>query len=184
VGQPPGPRQFWCGIAVDVAKLGDASPMFVPACEPVNFSILAIGPSSIRGLMVRRRAQRAVSNHRGRFGLAAILRDALASLGLLRMRSVKDSRLLRGDERRMLLCPSLHIPLSHFQWTQSRCGPAFSPSQNRQGFADQRLVASLSRASRTRERGNIQTPSSLFSIGSNAIVARAATLCIGDHHDE
>jgi hypothetical protein len=39
------------------------------------------------GLMVRRRAQRAVSNHGGRFGLAAILRDALASLGLLRMRS-------------------------------------------------------------------------------------------------
>jgi hypothetical protein len=37
--------------------------------------------------MVRRRAQRAVSNHGGRFGLAAILRDALASLGLLRMRS-------------------------------------------------------------------------------------------------
>jgi hypothetical protein len=39
------------------------------------------------GLMVRRRAQRAVSNHGSRFGLAAILRDALASLGLLRMRS-------------------------------------------------------------------------------------------------
>jgi hypothetical protein len=37
--------------------------------------------------MVRRRAQRAVSNHGGRFGLAAILRDALASLGLLRMRA-------------------------------------------------------------------------------------------------
>jgi hypothetical protein len=37
--------------------------------------------------MVRRRAQRAVSNHGSRFGLAAILRDALASLGLLRMRS-------------------------------------------------------------------------------------------------
>jgi hypothetical protein len=47
--------------------------------------------------MVRRRAiagaacvnlaaMRAVSNH-GRFGLAAILRDALASLGLLRKRS-------------------------------------------------------------------------------------------------
>jgi hypothetical protein len=39
------------------------------------------------GLMVRRRALRAVSNHGGKFGLAAILRDALASLGLLRMRS-------------------------------------------------------------------------------------------------
>jgi hypothetical protein len=39
------------------------------------------------GLMVRRRAQRAVSNHGGRFGLAAILRDVLASLGLLRMRA-------------------------------------------------------------------------------------------------
>jgi len=39
------------------------------------------------GLMVRRRAQRAVSNHGRKFGLAAILRDALASLGLLRMRS-------------------------------------------------------------------------------------------------
>jgi hypothetical protein len=37
-------------------------------------------------LMVRRRAQRAVSNHGRKFGLAAILRDALASLGL-RMRS-------------------------------------------------------------------------------------------------
>jgi hypothetical protein len=50
------------------------------------------------GLMVRRRAVAgaacvhlaamcAVSNHGSRFGLAAILRDALASLGLLRMRS-------------------------------------------------------------------------------------------------
>jgi hypothetical protein len=37
--------------------------------------------------MVRRRAQRAVSNHGSRLELAAILRDALASLGLLRMRS-------------------------------------------------------------------------------------------------
>jgi hypothetical protein len=48
--------------------------------------------------MVRRRAiagaacvhlaaMRAVSNHGRRFGLAAILRDALASIGLLRMRS-------------------------------------------------------------------------------------------------
>jgi hypothetical protein len=36
--------------------------------------------------MVRRRAQRAVSNHGSGFGLVAILRDALASLGLLRMR--------------------------------------------------------------------------------------------------
>jgi hypothetical protein len=38
-------------------------------------------------LMVRRRAQRAVSNYGYGFELAAILRDALASLGLLRMRS-------------------------------------------------------------------------------------------------
>jgi hypothetical protein len=37
--------------------------------------------------MVRRRASRAVSNHGYGFGFAAILRDALASLGLLRMRS-------------------------------------------------------------------------------------------------
>src|SRR4051812_45286668 len=37
--------------------------------------------------MVRRRAQRAVSNHGGRFGLAAILRDTPASLRLLRLRS-------------------------------------------------------------------------------------------------
>jgi hypothetical protein len=37
--------------------------------------------------MVRRRAQRAVSNHGGGVRLAAILRDALALLGLLRMRS-------------------------------------------------------------------------------------------------
>src|SRR5215813_11494081 len=44
--------------------------------------------------MVRRRAKRAVSNHGSKFGLAAILRDALASLGLLRMRSEwwKDSQ--------------------------------------------------------------------------------------------
>jgi P2-related tail formation protein len=49
------------------------------------------------GLMVRRRVQRAVSNHGSRFGLAAILRDALASLGLLRMRSEwwRDSQPLR-----------------------------------------------------------------------------------------
>src|SRR5215510_7004940 len=50
------------------------------------------------GLMVRRRAMagaacvhlaamRAVSNHGSKFKLVAILRDALASLGLLRMRS-------------------------------------------------------------------------------------------------
>jgi hypothetical protein len=38
--------------------------------------------------MVRRRGQRAVSNHGSRFELAAILRDALASLGLLRMRRI------------------------------------------------------------------------------------------------
>jgi hypothetical protein len=49
--------------------------------------------------MVRRRAQRAVSNHGGNIGLAAILRDALASLGLLRMRSEwwKIHRLGSGD---------------------------------------------------------------------------------------
>src|SRR5215510_10513363 len=53
------------------------------------------------GLMVRRRAQRAVSNHGSKFGLAAILRDALASLGLLRMRSEwwKDSQSLRVTEK-------------------------------------------------------------------------------------
>jgi hypothetical protein len=52
------------------------------------------------GLMVRRRAQRAVSNHGGSVGLAAILRDALASLGLLRMRSEwwKIHRLESGDQ--------------------------------------------------------------------------------------
>src|SRR5206468_12081047 len=51
--------------------------------------------------MARRRAQRAVSNHGSRFELAAILRDALASLGLLRMRSEwwKDSQPLRGSTR-------------------------------------------------------------------------------------
>src|SRR5262245_55841744 len=48
--------------------------------------------------MVRRRAQRAVSNHGGRVGLAAILRDALASLGLLRLRS--EWRKLHRLERR------------------------------------------------------------------------------------
>jgi len=54
----------------------------------VNLSILAIWHEfNTLGLVVRRRAQRAVSNHGGKFGLAAILRDALASLGLLRMRS-------------------------------------------------------------------------------------------------
>jgi hypothetical protein len=37
--------------------------------------------------MVRRRASRAVSNHGSKLRLAAILRDALSSLGLLRMRS-------------------------------------------------------------------------------------------------
>jgi hypothetical protein len=51
--------------------------------------------SNTLGLMVWRRAQRAVSNHGSKFGLAAILRDALASLGLLRMRSacLEDSEL-------------------------------------------------------------------------------------------
>jgi len=61
--------------------------------------VRAAGQTSNRlGLMVRRRAiagaacvylaaMRAVSNHGGKFGLAAILRDALAPLGLLRMRS-------------------------------------------------------------------------------------------------
>jgi hypothetical protein len=54
----------------------------------VNLSILTIWHElNTLGLMVRRRAQRAVSNHGSRFGLAAILRDALASLELLRMRS-------------------------------------------------------------------------------------------------
>jgi hypothetical protein len=43
--------------------------------------------SNTLGLMVRRRAERAVSNHGSRFKLAAILRDALASFGLLRMRA-------------------------------------------------------------------------------------------------
>src|SRR5262249_12810085 len=53
-------------------------------------------------LMVRRRAQRAVSNHGSKFGLAAILRDALASLGLLRMRPEgwKDSQPLRVTHRK------------------------------------------------------------------------------------
>jgi hypothetical protein len=72
---------------------------FAPAKEPVNLSMLAICHEfNTLGLMVRRRAQRAVSNHGGNFGLAAILRDALAiarrrrawtrlRLGLLRMRS-------------------------------------------------------------------------------------------------
>src|ERR1700752_1472874 len=61
---------------------------WVPACEDANLSILAIWRKlNTLGLMVRRRAQRAVSNHGSRFRLAAILRDALASLGLLRMRS-------------------------------------------------------------------------------------------------
>ena len=65
-------------------------------------------PSNKLDLMVRRRAiagaacvdlaaMRAVSNHGSRFRLAAILRDALALLGLLRMRSEewKDSQPLR-----------------------------------------------------------------------------------------
>jgi hypothetical protein len=61
---------------------------FIPAEEAVNVSILAFFHEfNTLGLMVRRRAQRAVSNHGGKFELAAILRDALASLGLLRMRS-------------------------------------------------------------------------------------------------
>jgi hypothetical protein len=47
--------------------------------EAVNLSILTIWHElNTLGLMVRRRAQRAVSNHGSRFGLAAILRDALA----------------------------------------------------------------------------------------------------------
>jgi hypothetical protein len=55
------------------------------------------------GLMVRRRAQRAVSNHGGSVRLAAILRDALASLGLLRMRSEcwKVHRLFAGTTPRL-----------------------------------------------------------------------------------
>jgi hypothetical protein len=64
---------------------------WIPAFETVNFSILGdFGASSnTLGLMVRRRAiagaacvhlaaMRAVSNHGTKFGLAAILRDALA----------------------------------------------------------------------------------------------------------
>jgi hypothetical protein len=62
----------------------------------VNLSILTIWHElNTLDLMVRRRAiagaacvhlaaMRAVSNHGGRFVLVAILRDALASLGLLR----------------------------------------------------------------------------------------------------
>jgi hypothetical protein len=61
---------------------------FGPAEEAVNLPILANWHEfNTLGLMVRRRTQRAVSNHGGKFGRAAILRDALASLGLLRMRS-------------------------------------------------------------------------------------------------
>ena len=47
--------------------------------------------------MVRRRAQRAVSNHGNKFDLAAILRDALAPLGLLRMRSVKEAPMIQRN---------------------------------------------------------------------------------------
>ena len=80
------------------AKSGPLAP-FVPAQEVVNLSSLAIWHElNTLGLMVRRRAiagaacvhlaaMRAVSNHGSRFGLAAILRDALALLGLLWMRS-------------------------------------------------------------------------------------------------
>ena len=54
----------------------------------MNLSILTIWHEfNTLGLMVRRRAQRAVSNHGSKHEFAAILRDALASLGLLRMRS-------------------------------------------------------------------------------------------------
>jgi hypothetical protein len=61
---------------------------FILAEEHVKLSILAIWYElNTLGLMVRRRAWRDVSNHGCRFGDAAILRDALASLGLLRMRS-------------------------------------------------------------------------------------------------
>src|ERR1700704_2161470 len=52
------------------------------------------------GLMVRRRAQRAVSNHGSRLGLAAILRDAPSRLRptgmLFRMRTDDASRNARG----------------------------------------------------------------------------------------
>jgi hypothetical protein len=60
--------------------------------------------------MVRRRASRAVSNHGSKLGLAAILRDALALLGLLRMRSKvcgKIHKLVRGDDS----AESLLIPV-------------------------------------------------------------------------
>src|SRR5215470_18835354 len=63
--------------------------------------------------MVRRRAQRAVSNHVSKFELAAILRDALAALGLLRMRSEgrKDSQHLRMTVRSWSLSPAELTPL-------------------------------------------------------------------------
>ena len=72
---------------------------WISSFEAVNLSILAIWHElNTLGLMMRRRAiagaacvhlasMRAVSNHGDMFGLAAILRDALASLGLLRMMS-------------------------------------------------------------------------------------------------
>jgi hypothetical protein len=67
--------------------------------------------------MVRRRAiagaarvhlaaMRAVSNHGGKFGLAAILRDALALLGLLRMRSEVAERFIPNfvESDSLLVC--------------------------------------------------------------------------------
>ena len=82
-----------------------------PSSESVNLSILGdFGTSSnTLGLMVRRRAiagaacvhlaaMRAVSNHGYGFGFAAILRDALASLGLLRMRSEVVERFTGSEE--------------------------------------------------------------------------------------
>jgi hypothetical protein len=71
--------------------------------------------SDTLSLMVRRHAQRAVSNHRNRFGLVAILRDALASLGLLRMRSERVERFTRskaGTQSQALKRLQVWIPAS------------------------------------------------------------------------
>src|SRR3954451_15439589 len=57
-------------------------------------------------LMVRRRAQRAVSNTGSRFGPAAIVRDALASLGLLRMRSQGLERFIASEDDGYLPVPA------------------------------------------------------------------------------
>src|SRR4051812_21990170 len=94
--------------------------------------------------MVRRRAiagaacvhlaaMRAVSNPGGRSGLAAILRDALASLGLLRMRLrvVKDSQALRVTDVSQCCCRECH------KRAQEK-GPAFMDGPSRlQALANQ-----------------------------------------------